>query len=104
MLRILQRGKRESSINRNSRGVIVLLLIVDKCDFTCGSVYTQPLTGFDPLGSQMHPNHSRDAKFPGHHRAVGHHPADLHNEPASGQKERCPGRVGSRANQDFARG
>ncbi len=82
----------------------MLLLIIDKCDFTCGSVYPQPLTSFDPLGSLMHTNHSRDAKFPGYHRAVGHHPADLHNEPTSGQKKRRPGWVGSGADQYFARG
>ncbi len=46
-------------------------------------------------------HHRRDAIFARHHRAVRHHPAHFHHQPAGRQEQGRPGRVGGRADQDF---
>ena len=50
----------------------------------------------------LYPHDSGDAVFSCHNRAVAHHPSNLHNQRASGQKQRRPARISKGSDQDFA--
>ena len=56
------------------------------------------------LGRLVDAHHGRYAILAGHNRAVGHHPAHLHDQPASRHEQGRPGRVGSGADQNLTLG